>query len=101
MTNFSGLRWWAAAGLIIPVAFYLENALRVALGVTSGLGSILLILWPSAILTMAIQQDFDSVAATVVAVSITINVIVYCAAGSIWCVVRAYIRRQRDASRGR
>jgi hypothetical protein len=94
MSMFSSIRWWALGGFLVPLLFYLDAGIRLAAHEVSGIGTLILILWPSSILTVAIQQDFDLFAAFVVGLSIALNVVVYSAVGIIWWVLRGFVHKR-------
>ncbi len=84
------LRYWAVAGLFVPVLFMLIAQLEGPGRVLYELDSVRLILWPSWIMMGGTYGiEFTALGILVLALSIGINVFLYMAVGAIfWRVYR-------------
>lgn len=77
------LRWWALAGLLVPVAIYIIGFIEVFTGRLIMSDYVMLILWPSSFPLMAIREQFTVFGFLAVAISLLINVALYSAVGAI------------------
>src|SRR3989442_12892005 len=71
---------WAIGGFLVPVVVLIVHMLRVGLHKVPG--SLIVLIWPSSIMTMAIQNQGIGFAIVVLTISITINIILYSAVGA-------------------
>jgi len=83
--------YWALAGLAVPLVILVAHWLRIGPYVIPD--HLKIMLWPSSIVTMALQKANPVFAAAVLIASITLNVGVYSAVGALlWWVGKLVAR---------
>ncbi len=84
------LIYWAIAGFLVPVVILIAHQLRVGLHKVPSF--LIVLVWPSSILTMAIQNQGVLFAIVVSVVSIVINMALYSAVGVVFWWFRRFFK---------
>ena len=79
------VRWWALAGLLVPLLVYLEGAIT---GDASKFPGLVVFLWPASIATMGLK-DWGWFSIVILTILIAINVALYSLVGLLlWLIGR-------------
>jgi hypothetical protein len=82
--------WWAAAGLLVPTVLLLN---WLVLG--HGFGTTEVVLWPSSMITMALESQPNVATIVVVyAIAIATNIMLYSMVGAVMWLFIAQFRRE-------